>query len=239
MSLPNRGNYHLTNMKYSIYVNYQPQLVKHLLVDGFFVLNLEEPIGKEWIPQPPMLTPRHWPNVSVGSSYDPPPRTVVPTGGLEAGWSSHGLEPAWWKQTNKIFLHFFFTFSERLKGFEFHKDELENCRVFLFELFFLKTNKVPHLRKRRNKHGWEVTFHVFEPLPQSIIPTALVKLHRAERDEDFPWNIYHDVTLEVVKKSQHSTQNLLLKMIYMRNGWAQNLNQISVLYCCFFLLLVN
>lgn len=154
--------------------------------------------------------------------------------GLPMGWNPHGGS-----KPTRFFCIFFFTFSERLKGFEFHKDELENCRVFLFELFFLKTNKVPHLRKRRNKHGWEVTFHVFEPLPQSIIPTALVKLHRAERDEDFPWNIYHDVTLEVVKKSQHSTQNLLLKMIYMRNGWAQNLNQISVLYCCFFLLLVN
>ena len=53
--------------------------------------NLEEPIGKEFLPQPPMLIPRHWPNVSVGSSYDLPPGTVVPTGGLEApfvpmGW---------------------------------------------------------------------------------------------------------------------------------------------------------
>ena len=101
-----------------------------------------------------MLTPRHWPNVSVGSSYDPPPRTVVPTGGLEAGWKPVGTHGGS-KTNNKIFakLFFFNTFSERLKGFEFHKNELENCRVFLFELFFLKTNKVPHLRKRRNKHG--------------------------------------------------------------------------------------
>ena len=61
----------------------------------------------------------------------------VGTGGLEAPFVPMGWGCMVEANQQQFFAKWLFLthFRKDLRGFEFHKNELENCRVFLFEFF--------------------------------------------------------------------------------------------------------